>query len=442
MKDKRLYPIISESTCLKCNSAIAIIRISCEDSFFVRKVVTFLTKRKKPLFPRIATYSKVFLNNTELDNAILILYPKPNSYNGENILEIFTHCNKYIVNSVINSCILKFKKYGIRKAFKGEFTLRAFKNKKIDLSGLIKLSHLLDNRVKFKKLIKLHKLNKKLKNKIKLIYKEIAYIRMFIENNINFEIKESFYKENSLINSLLSLIKKIKNIKLGNFFIFRKKILISIIGHENVGKSSIFNFLTNKNESIVSSVSGTTRNNIKKEVVLGKNVKLTLVDTAGYCKKNCSISRKVRNASRSIIKNSELIINVIDIKKCIRILHSKRIINVVNKIDLVKKKINFKRGVLFTSCKEKFGLSKLKSVIYSKVKKFYLIKFYSKYDNDVVKIRSLVGFLIKIIKKEPINLEIISTLLGRISILFSRIFDLEFRSDILKEIFSNFCIGK
>ncbi|MGX7586208.1 GTPase [Candidatus Vidania fulgoroideorum] len=424
-------PIICLSTSANHNGAIGIIKISLGNYENLSKKLLKLITKKKFIFPRLATFTKIFYKKEEIDEGIIIYYPAPNSYNGETILEIQLHDNKYIINKIIKYVIKKFKKYNMRISKKGEITKRALFNNKIDIISLKKIYNIINRKEKKNKNL----FYKETRDTLKKVTNKIYELIMIIENNINFEIENYKIKNNiekNIIN-IVNLIKK-KNKKISFFFNIKKDINISIIGKSNSGKSSLFNKLLNYKRSVVSKKSGTTINYIS-EILNFKNLKFKLFDTVGKRKKYKKNELKGFLYSKKIIKKSDLIL---DLNRKNR--KNIKNINIFNKSDKIKKKTLIK-NILFISCKTKFGFKNLIKEIKKKIKNIKNIK---KNDKFYKEINTITKRLIKI-KNNFINKKIfLEELSFKLSYIYNKIIKLFAYSNkkITKEIFKTFCIGK
>ncbi|MGX7582679.1 hypothetical protein ACWNX2_00550 [Candidatus Vidania fulgoroideorum] len=234
---KNLHPIISETTNTKTITGIAGIKISAgKHNLIIKKIFKTLTK-KLHLFPRLATYSKIYVKNQVIDDGITIFFNKENSYTGEDTLEIFTHGNKQIVTNIIEFCINKYKRFGLKRARRGEFIERAYLNNKIDILEVKRLENIL---IKNKNPIHSLKLSNTLRQNITTILKNIFNIRLCIENYINFKTTQDNQYKQLIKTQLKNWLTKIQQLRYKKINIFRRKIQIAIIGHENVGKSTLF----------------------------------------------------------------------------------------------------------------------------------------------------------------------------------------------------------
>ncbi|UOQ33123.1 tRNA modification GTPase [Candidatus Vidania fulgoroideae] len=422
-------PIVAISTCNEKDSSIGIIRISSGKNKLIIKYIIKKFLNKDFLFPRLATYSKIFIKKNEIDDGIVIFFPKNKSYTGEDMLEMQLHGSVYIIKKIFRELL----KNGIRKAKRGEFTLRAIKNKKMNFFDVERLYSLYVLKRNKKKLLS----NKtKYKKKFLLFNKKIFKLKLLIENEINFNEKnDNFFPKIKEITK--KIIKEIKTFLKKKFFFFKKKIRVSISGKENIGKSTLFNILTKKKRSITSKFPGTTTNYVKENIRI-KNEKLRLYDTAGVNRKKNF--RKINKINKKIIKKSDIVIKLHEKKKKEK--NKKFIINVVNKIDVLNKKNVFEKKDMLISCKFMFGIEKLKKKVYGIIKKIKR-KGRSMLKPEIINVFNSLRKVEAFIKKSSCSFPV-EILYKKVDELQKKILNIyNFKNKkISREIFKNFCIGK
>ncbi len=421
---------------------------------------------------RYATYLPIKnKKNIIIDYGIIIYFKKPNSFTGEDILEIHSHGGQKIIELIISS-IIKLNIKNVRIAYPGEFTERAFINKKIDLIQAESIKELIYSDSENEIFSAIQSLKGKFSNKINNIINIIKYNLVNIEKEINFSEQEiNINIINNIKKNIISIYKKIKklHIKTKKNLLNNNKIKIIIIGRPNVGKSSLINFLTSKDISIVTNIKGTTRDIIKEYIKI-KNKNIEILDTAGIHKTNNKIEKigikktwKEINKSNIIIfiensyKISEKKIIKYYKKKILNKIKNKNKINILlrNKIDLTNEKFNIIKNkkyiILNTSIKKKIGINILLNILEKKIKNIniknnFLIK---KRHTNLIKL-SLYNFkkIIKLIKiynfKKKINLDLIYEHLFNSQKYLCEIIgkNIILSDNIIKNIFSKFCIGK
>ncbi|QSW37932.1 GTP-binding protein [Candidatus Vidania fulgoroideae] len=435
-------PIISSSTCYKCSSGISGIRISLCDYLLSKKIVNYITNKNTILFPKVARFTWFYLDGKKIDNGIIILFPKGRSFTGEIIIEMYVHSNNILVCNIINKIISKFSKYGLRLSRRGEFLKRAYYNGKICFNEIIRLYYLLSKNkgTNFSSLV--IRYNSLIRSKFRYISNSIFNIILYIENYINFRLfdMDNYHTYKPLV-LLKSLLVRFKNMKINNFHIFRKCLKVCIVGHENVGKSSIFNYLSKKSISMVSKYKGTTRNNVSKVVFIKNSLPINLIDTAGfkYCRNSLDIKIN-SNVIRTITK-SDLVINVSDTNSFTKLPLRTNVIYVINKVDLICKKVTRPEGFVFTSCNLNIGISELYLII---KKKLYFYNSLWKYldKNNALFLLKISRIIIMLLKKSNINIDLILSLTKRFFFGIKKLLNSSNDRSICEEIFRSFCVGK
>ncbi len=270
-------PIIACSTCNHANAALAVIRISGIKGF--SDLSRFFT-HSGPIEPRRVYFTRLVLQGQTIDEVCLTYFEGPKSYNGENILELSIHGNTLNTERIID---LFVKEGGIRLAAPGEFTYRAMKNKKLNLSQVEGLdlflnansSYALDQGLSLLS-GNLHEIYLELWD-LYLIHKSSLELSIDFSDDVGEEAARKYFLD-SLDNfhkKFSSLAKRVEN---QNANLLQPEIVIA--GLPNAGKSSFFNILLGDERAIVSSTAGTTRDYLT-EYFTAEGVRYKLVDTAG-----------------------------------------------------------------------------------------------------------------------------------------------------------------
>jgi tRNA modification GTPase len=261
--------------------AIAVIRISGDDAITIAATVFRSVKGKDLLKQKSHTLhlGHIIDGDKILDEVLISVFKGPNSYTGENTIEISCHGSTYIQQQIIQL----FLRSGCRMANAGEFTLRAFLNGKLDLSQAEAVADLIssDNEASHKIAMQqmrggfsneIAKLREELLNFASLIELELD----FAEEDVEFADRTQFYE---LLNRIEFVLKRlIDSFAVGN--VIKNGIPVAIVGEPNVGKSTLLNALLNEERAIVSEIAGTTRDTIEDELVIG-GIGFRFIDTAG-----------------------------------------------------------------------------------------------------------------------------------------------------------------
>ena len=431
-------------------SGVAIIRISGIEA---SSVIKLLTNKEMPK-PRMATLRKINnINTSELiDEGIIIWFPGPESYTGEDMAEIHVHGGKAVVLAVQRE-ISKVK--NCRLAEPGEFTKLAFENGKINLLKAESIADLISAETEIQRLQAVKIMEGKSSEKFNQLREKLLKILSFVEAKIDFP-EEDLPEENlkKLKQDSLDVKNEINKIlndqKVGE--IIREGFKIAIIGPTNAGKSSLLNNLSNREVAIVSEIAGTTRDVVEAHLNID-GYPVIISDTAGIRDSKDEIEKKGIKLSLNKAENADLKLVVVDAKNIdlsgfLNDLLKNDAILVVNKSDLLKEKIGSeisKINHVLISLKNNSNIDKLISKIKNNLKN----KFISNENILITRERHrqhlsqclnyLKNFLEKNDKKDfdkaAEDLRLATRHLGMI---VGKV-DVE---EILGSIFNDFCIGK
>ena len=344
-------------------SAISVIRITGKSAFLI---IEKITKNKIKKIKHQTSYpcSIYNINNNLIDKAVLTFYCSPNSYTGENLVEITTHGNPIIVNSLFNT----LKDLGLRLANPGEFTSRAYQNKKIDLVQAESTLSVINAKSKTGVQSSLQGVIGRLSNKLEKT-KQLLVLSL---GELEYELDISETDNNkSVINRAKKNIKKTifemeRLIKTHNkASILTDGAKVVIVGAPNVGKSTLLNALINKEKAIVTEIPGTTRDTIDS-LTYFSNYPVLLLDTAGIRETDDTIESIGIEKTKQEIISADIIYNIQSRKRPNQETDSKKTIKIYNKSDLMEKneilELQTKNpNCLIISAKNKTGLNELKS---------------------------------------------------------------------------------
>lgn len=286
-------------------SPVIVLRISGADSLSALKF--FGLENIKPRSAVKARYKSLYDTDIQ-DDVIIICYKGPNSYTGEDVLEISFHGNPIIAYTAMKD----FNSLGFRLAEPGEFTRRAYLMQKLTLTQAEAVNAVIHSRtssgIKLSSNSLYGNLDKRFYDIREKLIKELANI----EANIDFS--EESYEEDDIFNKVSYIFNELKNLT-DSYDSARAAVdgvHIGIVGKPNVGKSSIFNLILNKDRAIVSSEAGTTRDTIS-ELTTNDGVQFNIIDTAGIRQTESISESEGVKRSYKVIDESDLLIVVLDL---------------------------------------------------------------------------------------------------------------------------------
>lgn len=432
-------------------SGVAIIRISGPDA---KKVISEMTSlNPETIKPRYAYFSKLLDAQTKqpLDESLILYFKAPNSFTGEDIVELQTHGSKAVIASVTNSLS---QLDGFRLAEPGEYSKRAFYNGKMDLTQAEGLADLIDSETAEQQKYAIRQMEGGLKNLYEGwrsdLIKILAHLEAFIDfpdedipSSVMNDMKNNVFKLENEINQHLNSDSIGERLREG----FR----VVIVGAPNAGKSSLLNAIVNRNAVIVSDIAGTTRDAVDVHLDL-KGYPVMFTDTAGLRETQEEIEKMGIDIAYNKIKDSDLVVCLFDASKDgvqvfdkIKESFKNKALYVANKRD----KLSFEQcsllkdqGCLVISAKEKEGVDKLLDLISSQIENRFtsnsnlLItrRRYKEALQDTLENLEAFSFNKEIeLTAEDIRLaaRALGKITGRIEV-----------DDILDKIFGDFCIGK
>ena len=431
-------------------SGVAVIRVSGKNT---AEVIKKLTGAKLPV-PRVATLKKFNKNGGKelIDEGVIIWFPGPKSYTGEDLAEFHVHGSRAVV-SAMHSAISKVK--NCRLAEPGEFTKRAFQNGRINLLKAESVADLISSETEIQRKQALKIMSGKSSEKFNFWRKELLKILSHVEAKIDFpeeDLPKNIIKEiQKTSNKILNEIKKTLNDqKVGERI--REGFKIAIVGPPNSGKSSLLNYLSKRDVAIVSEIAGTTRDVIETHLNLD-GFPVIASDTAGIRSAKNEIERKGIKIALKRAEDADLRVIIVsskntDLTGILKGLLTKNAILVINKSDLLKGKLNskFKKYEhVLISIKKDSNLNKLILKIKSKLKN----KFTTREDILITRERhrqnliNCVHHLEKFEKKKSAQdfdkaAEDLRLATRHLGMIVGKV-DVE---ELLGSIFNDFCIGK
>ncbi len=332
------------------NGAIAVIRISGNAAFEVCDKI-FVSKKKNfrltNAAPNTIHFGQIVDKEVVIDEVLVSVFCNPQSYTGENTLEISCHGSIFIQQQILQLII----KQGVRLAKPGEFTMRAFLNGKMDLSQAEAVADLIASNSKASHRVAIQQMKGGFSSEIRKLRSDLLQFISLIELELDFAEEDVEFADRKQLSSLLVKIRDIVSSLSASFDsgnALRNGVPVAIVGEPNVGKSTLLNFLLKDERAIVSEIAGTTRDSIEDMIVIN-GIPYRFIDTAGLRNTTDVIENLGIERTHNKIRQATIILKLVDatdssqtIDNAIRRLKNdnpaiqeKKFILVVNKIDKI-----------------------------------------------------------------------------------------------------------
>ncbi len=360
--------------------AIAVIRISGKETFAICNMV-FKTKSGEPVnisaFPSHTIHLGIIKEgDITLDEVLLSVFKGPNSYTGEDVIEISCHGSIFIQQQLLQLFIAK----GARMADAGEFSFRAFVNGKFDLSQAEAVADLISSTSATSHQVAMQQMRGGFSDKIKTLRENLINFASLIELELDFSEEDVEFANRDDLKKLIVSIQKITERLIDSFEVgnvIKNGIPVAIVGKPNAGKSTLLNVLLGDDRAIVSEIPGTTRDIIEDDLTI-EGILFRFIDTAGIRETGDLIESMGVTKTFETIKQSAIIIYLFDVheitsselKGIIEELKthmgsSHQLLVVANKID--KEDVVYTKNefvdfpeMLFVSAKEEVNIDELK----------------------------------------------------------------------------------
>lgn len=449
--------------------AIAIIRLSGKEAVTIAARVFKSVSGKNIASQKTHTIhlGHIVEEKKVYDQVLLSIFKGPNSYTGEDVIEISCHGSTFIQQQIIQLLVRK----GAKMAQAGEFTLRAFLNGKLDLSQAEAVADLIASDNEASHQIAMQQMRGGFSNEIVKLREELLNFASLIELELDFAEEDVEFADKTALYQLLERIefvlkRLIDSFAVGN--VIKNGIPVAIVGEPNVGKSTLLNALLNEERAIVSDIAGTTRDTIEDELVID-GIGFRFIDTAGI--------RETKDVVESIgiqktfekIEQAQVVILLLDakelqvsglkfqveIEKIKNKFPQKPLVVIINKVDLLSKdaveairqKLETSNLKLETiSAKQKTGIDELKNALLSFVNTGVLrnnetivtnTRHYDSLLKALEEIQKVKWGLDSHLSSDLIAIDIKQALYY-----FGEITGEVTNDELLGNIFANFCIGK
>lgn len=353
--------------------AIGVLRLSGDKSFdIVQKLFPSKDLRSQP--PNTLHVGYLKEDEKILDEVVISLFKKPASYTGEDVIEISCHGSPYVQQQVLDALI----RNGARLAKPGEYTQRAFLNRKLDLTQAEAVGDLIASNTRASQHAALNNMRGGFSHILKELREELIKFSSLIELELDFSEEDvefaDRYKFALLIKNIDETVNTLlESFKLGN--VIKNGVSVAIVGKPNAGKSTLLNTLLNENRAIVSEIAGTTRDTIE-EVININGILFRLIDTAGIREHSKDIIENMGVVkSKEKIKQANIVLYLFDIND----MHDKELAEtileiqeqnqnllvVANKTDSYQQQLNEQLPFCFLiSAKEGIGIEELKEELF------------------------------------------------------------------------------
>jgi tRNA modification GTPase len=449
--------------------AISIIRVSGPDAIEIGASVFKSIKNKDLKQQKTHTLhlGHIIDEGKTLDEVLISIFKGPNSYTGENTIEISCHGSTYIQQQIIQLLLRK----GCRMADAGEFTLRAFLNGKLDLSQAEAVADLISSDNEASHQIAMQQMRGGFSNEIARLREELLNFASLIELELDFAEEDVEFADRTQFHELLNRIELVLKRLIDSFAVgnvIKNGIPVAIVGEPNVGKSTLLNALLNEERAIVSDIAGTTRDTIEDELVIG-GIGFRFIDTAGIRETKDVVEsigiqktfEKIEQAQVVLylfeslkfkVSGSEYITEIEKVKNKYPL---KPVVIVINKSDLISSEetesllvqletLNLKQ--ILISAKQKTGIDELKNTLLSFVNTGAL----RNNETIVTNTRHYDSLLKALDEIQKVKFGLESNLSSDLMALdikealyhFGLITGQVTNDELLGNIFANFCIGK
>ncbi len=354
--------------------AIGVLRLSGKDSF---QIIQQLFPSKNLQLQKANTLHVGYLKEGEniLDEVVISLFKKPHSYTGEDVIEISCHGSPYVQQEVLEALI----RHGARLAKPGEFTQRAFLNKKLDLAQAEAVADLIESNTKASQNAAINNMRGGFSKVLHGLREELIQFSSLMELELDFGEEDVEFADRGKFAELINRIDKavhslLESFKLGN--VIKNGVSVAIVGKPNAGKSTLLNTLLNENRAIVSDIAGTTRDTIE-EVININGILFRLIDTAGIREHSQDIIENMGVVkSKEKIKQADIVLYLFDVNEIekeelkkivgeIKTVNPKVMI-VANKADVLQlSQVTPFADEIFISAKEGEGIDELKNTLFA-----------------------------------------------------------------------------
>ena len=348
---------------------IAVVRVSGPKALQI--VMRYIGVDTLP--PRQAVYCRFTQGKDFLDDGIAVYFSAPHSYTGEDVVEYSCHGSQYVQQAILNALIGS----GARMATPGEFTLRAFRNGKLNLSQAEAVADLIDAVTPVQHRLAVSQLRGGYAQKLQELRKQLLDLTSLLELELDFSQEDVEFADRHNLRGLIATLRSQLDMLLDSFAAgnaLKQGVPVAIVGAPNVGKSTLLNALLGDERAIVSAIPGTTRDTVDALLNI-EGITFRLIDTAGMHQTDDEVEQLGIMRSRKAYEEADIIVEVWDASAPVNYMDGtchkdgKRHIRVINKCDLKEVALDCDgqqvgdTHIVCTSAKNGEGIEQLKKAI-------------------------------------------------------------------------------